>query len=230
MTTSKPVFRFKLCEELIEYMEDFAYLHKDDDRNDFKEAWNTWKSTDKICSLIESENERLSGLGYRGDLEKKIYTSVRYYYRKKAKNGLLMKSGKNMKKPAEVGATGKREDDTNRVKKQAKRSHYIHVSKDILNTIDEFICQQLKLGIYKKPAEYYAIFSENYRKQIQDEVETLRNIVYYNRMYEDVQDEIRPQEKAKDKANGFSLTNEEITDKLKKTFKNRYFVLLQNKS
>jgi hypothetical protein len=198
------VFRFKLDDTLLNYMNDFAVLHKDDDRADFKEAWGLWKDSDTIHSLIQKEDERLRELGYTGDIEKKIYTSVRYYLRNKAKNG-------GLKKKQETTDSKTNSLDKKELRKVAKRDHYINISRAILKNMDSFIQTQINENRSEKPHVYYTEFLEEHSESIQSELERLKTVTYYN---EDSQRDI-------------SLTNEMIWNKFKKTFKNRYFLKIK---
>lgn len=230
MTTIKPVFRFKFTDEMIHYMRDFAYLHKDDARSDFKDSWETWKNSDKISELIQSENMRLTEMGYKGDLEKKIYTSVRYYYRKKANE-----YGVQQKSEFEMNRTDSNSGNTNKismnnvsvntnnkknksVKKQPKRAHYITVSKELLNSMDEFINEYITHDKYQKPSYMYTEFLEKKNELIEKEMNCLKNVVYYDVLSRSGEN------KTNSSGDEITLTKDEILEKLKKTFKNRYFV------
>jgi Fe-S cluster biosynthesis and repair protein YggX len=76
-----PIFRFNFSEEFNKELGYFAKLHKHEDRIEFKENWKEWIEENE--ELINEEKKRLVNLGYEGDIEDKMYTSVRYYFRKK---------------------------------------------------------------------------------------------------------------------------------------------------
>jgi hypothetical protein len=76
-------YRFKYTNSLTEELMYFSKLHQYDDRNLFKDEWNIWIKTPEISNLINTEIERLTIDGQKGDLLDKIYKSARYYYRKK---------------------------------------------------------------------------------------------------------------------------------------------------
>ncbi len=77
-----PIYRYKLREELSEELNDFANLHKYTPKKDLKECWGKWLKTTKVASLVANENESLQEKGYSGDLIKKMYTAMKYYYMK----------------------------------------------------------------------------------------------------------------------------------------------------
>lgn len=76
-----PTFRFNFSMELTKELGYFAKLYKHEDRKEFKEKWKEWMK-DNI-EIIDEEKKRLRNLGYKKDIEDKMYKSVRYYFRKK---------------------------------------------------------------------------------------------------------------------------------------------------
>ena len=121
--------------------------------------------------------------------------------------------------------------------------------------MDEFIQNQFKMNEHKKPSEYYTEFTEKYEELIANEMKSLKDVVYCRpdneRMDTVKQNGDKKKRKSKkdrqsmDKCNsedenneessfgvmertqGTTLSSDEISIKLKKTFKNRYFVLLR---
>ena len=75
------VYRYKLNSDIIEMVAQFAKLHQYDDRKDYKEAWQEYIEQHK--DQIQREQNRLTNLGYDGDLHDKMFKSGRYYYRNK---------------------------------------------------------------------------------------------------------------------------------------------------
>ena len=80
------VFRYKFSSDLVEKINYFSKLHALDDRKTYKEEWNKWVQTKEMFEIIDAETERLSRLGYRDDINDKMYRSSRYYFRKKKDN------------------------------------------------------------------------------------------------------------------------------------------------
>jgi Fe-S cluster biosynthesis and repair protein YggX len=76
-----PTFRFNFSKEFNKELGYFAKLHKHEDRIEFKENWQKWIEDNE--PLINEEKKRLVNLGYEGDIENKMFTSVRYYFRQK---------------------------------------------------------------------------------------------------------------------------------------------------
>lgn len=168
MSNTTKVFRFKFSQTILEQMQEFARIHKFDQRTDFKEAWETWIQNNK--TMIQEENTRLCQCGFTGDIHDKMYKSVRYYYSKKS----------------------------NSKQEPKKRRKYITIDKEILANIDRHITNSIESNDSFKPSDGFKEFIDlNY-------------------------DSILPTfEKTE-------LTRDDIDQKLKKTYKNRYF-LISNK-
>lgn len=167
-TTISRVYRFKFEDEFVEILYRFAKLHQFDDRDTFKDAWNIW--LEENDSVVTQEIERLSRLGYDGDIKDKMFKSARYYFRKK-----------NTEK-----------------KEPAQRREYISVSKDLLEEMDRHINQNMNDSKYTPKdgfdmfcKENTTILKENITKICQSGVTD--SIIIYNKM--------------------------------KKTYKNRYFMI-----
>ena len=168
MSTTK-VFRFKFSDAILEEMKEFARIHKFDDRNDFKEAWKAW--TENNSNIISIENKRLTDIGFTGDINDKMYKSVRYYYSKKS----------------------------NAKPEPKKRRKYVTIDKEILTNIDRHITNSIDTYTDFKPSNGFKDFIECNSESIMPSLERT------------------------------GLNKHDIDDKLKKTYKNRYFIL-KNKS
>ena len=59
----------------------FTEVHRYDDRKTYKEAWTAWLAHDEIAAMLKAEVERLTDLGYKGDVADKLFKSGRYYFR-----------------------------------------------------------------------------------------------------------------------------------------------------
>lgn len=169
MTLEVPIFRFNFSEQFNRELGYFAKLHKHEDRIDFKESWNEWTEENNL--LIDEEKKRLLNLGYEGDIEDKMYKSVRYYFRKKPLRH----------EPVE-------------------RCVRVVVSKDLLRQMDEHI-ENNSFGENYTPQLSYEDFCNQYSDLINDEFIQL------------------------------NMKNEEIMqNKIKKTYKNRFYVIIRQKS
>ena len=74
---------FNFTEQMTDELAIFADTHKNDDRKTFKSAWLEWLNTDAISSMVETEIQTQTQKGFTGDVIDKMFTSVRYYFRKK---------------------------------------------------------------------------------------------------------------------------------------------------
>lgn len=168
MTTQQnKIFRFKFDDSVVDEMKEFSRIHKFDDRDDFKDAWEKWLIENK--DMVSNELARLQKLGYNGDIEDKMFKSVRYYYRKKS----------------------------NEKSEPKKRRKYVSLGKEILLLIDTHIERGMVNDKDYKPSIGFDDFVNTYQNEIKDVFDALTK-----------QD----------------LKNNEITNKIKKTYKNRYFI------
>lgn len=147
-------YRFKFSVEFSELLNNFAKIHQYDERKDFKEEWKKWCETN--IEIIEKERNEHEEKGYNGDIMKKMYNSVRYYYRNKSINK----------------------------KEPVKRKEYIHIGKDILQNMDEFIKENEAM----KPSigfdMYYNINRTRHNSREEEEnYKSLLKKTYKNRCY-----------------------------------------------
>ena len=79
---NKQIFRFKFNPEFSMILNEFARLHRYDNRENFNIAWDEWCK--KYDNDITNETRNLVNINYSGDVLSKMYKSARYYYRKKS--------------------------------------------------------------------------------------------------------------------------------------------------
>jgi len=167
--TNIKIYRYKFSIEFIEELNKFSKIHQYDHRRDFKEAWELW--IEDNSNIILEESTRLSNLGYHGDILNKMFTSARYYFRKK---------GTEKKEPR-------------------MRCTYIGMQKELLDAMDNHINLNLNESWFK-PSNGFTEFCKENVELLQQEIEIL---IRYN------------------------ITNStEIKKKVKKTYKNRYFMII----
>jgi hypothetical protein len=75
------IFRYKLSDEIMLNITQFAKIHQLDDRHQYKEAWIRWLSDNQ--DEVEREVSRLQQLEYKGDIIDKMFKAGRYYFREK---------------------------------------------------------------------------------------------------------------------------------------------------
>lgn len=164
MMTPTPIFRYKLSAHIEQALHEFSKIHQFDDRLTFKDAWASWWENN--IETVNMEIRRLTNLEYDGNIEEKMYKSARYYFRKKK---------------------------THQDQQPTQRNTYIHLSKELLETIDSHIVEGLNTERYK-PSQGFDAFSQSHKDLIQTEM----------------------------KAKEVDLS------KIKKTYKNRYFIIKKN--
>ena len=136
------VYRFKFSENVANGIYEFAKLHQFDDRSTYKEAWKDWCETNE--DDIRREVNRLTELGYDGNVEDKMYKSGRYYFRNKSTN------------------------DTDPCKRRA----YVSTSVDLIDSMDSHIKMHHSNPDYT-PANGYDDFCKNYKVELGAEIEYL---------------------------------------------------------
>ena len=77
-------FHFNSSDECAKLLSEFAKVHREDKNKIFKQAWQNWILLPDVSPVLEKEAARLLESGYKGDPLEKMYSSARYYYRKKA--------------------------------------------------------------------------------------------------------------------------------------------------
>lgn len=160
------IYRYKFTPNIVEKLKQFSDVHRFDEPEQFKEAWDEWvKENDEI---ISREETKLQEMGYKGDTIVKMYKSVRYYYKNKKYHE----------------------------KKNIQRKKYVPLNKSFIKIIDEYIRLH---GIKIKPSEGYEEFikNEKFKDDLNNEQTRLKSL---------------------------EVNDEEFHKKLKKTYKNRYFL------
>ena len=186
------VLRFEFSSAMIELMKAFTEVHQYDDRKTYKEAWTAWLLTEDAAALLKTEVERLTDLGYKGDVADKLFKSGRYYFRQKTCGFPNLSLHADPMCPKQVGV---RDVPITLV---APRK-YVLLNRDLLNVMDTHIECGLRFAEYT-PAGGFADFCKLNVDSYRDEVARLSELM---------------------------TTGEAVYDKLKKTYKNRYFMIVK---
>jgi hypothetical protein len=162
------IYRYKFTQEFMDELYIFSKIHQYDHRKDFKDAWLIWK--DENETIIEEEINRLTSLGYEGNILDKMFKSARYYFRKKIADR----------------------------KEPRQRNPYVGLKKETIEMIDKHIISIIQIN---KPADGFLQFchDESNLAAIKEEISNLLGNGYKDHL--------------------------EIRNKIKKTYKNRYFIL-----
>ena len=171
------IYRYKFTNEFVEkILYTFSKIHQYDTRKEFKEAWNQW--TEDNSEYIQREINRLTSIGFQGNILDKMFKSARYYFREKK----------------------------DKLKQNTKNRCYKNSSKKMLESMDQHIKKILfsDSSIHHrstKPSEAFLDFCNFSQDLLKEEIANLISSGY------------------KEKT--------EIQNKIKKTYKNRYFIFIQ---
>lgn len=132
MTVFRVVFRLAIKEEV----HAFSKVHQYDSRQDFKEAWKEWcdEHIDELEEEYKYQMERGADMTFV-DLLHKLYTSARYYHRKKSN------------RPPSP---------------QKPRTQYIRLHEELLDMMRDHIVEKLEYGVDKPAVVYNDFCEENY--------------------------------------------------------------------
>jgi hypothetical protein len=111
-------------EEFSQVLHKFSKEHYEEPLKTFRQSWTTWISENDIQKKMRTEIERMRTNNFSGtdeEITQKIYTSARFYYRKKEKRA---------KKLAE---------DSKEQQKEKKPKPYIGFSKEFIQLMDNEI-------------------------------------------------------------------------------------------
>lgn len=138
------IFRYKYDNLFSVELYRFACIHQYDDRNTFKDEWDKWVLDNK--EIIENEKERLIKKGCNGNIEEKMFKSVRYYYRKKI----------------------------NKKSVPCNRGKYIKKNDEFLDYIDLHVIENIRNDI--KPSISFNEFYENKCNILEEEITRLKSL------------------------------------------------------
>ena len=203
------VLRFEFSGVLIEHVTAFANLHRYDDRKTYKEAWIAWLEHDEIAALLKNEVARLSALGYKGDVADKLFKSGRYYFRQKTYGfqgtarrafASLMPLCPNLSLQP-VGVRGALVPTPRK---------YVLLNHQLLDAMDDHI----ECGLRRDAHAYTPANAYTPASGFTEFCKTWMNVEFYSSEVARLS-ELMP-------------TGEAVHDKLKKTYKNRYFMMTKS--
>jgi hypothetical protein len=227
-STARPrVLRFEFSTALIDALKAFTEVHQYDDRKTYKEAWTAWLANHEISAMLQAEVERLTNLGYKGDVADKLFKSGRYYFRTREptvqrsslwprtppsvtqRHGRTVGTSTQRLGTQRLGTTSRANGVRRGSGNQGSPRKYVLLNHALLDAMDDHIERGLQHNDTYTPASGFADFcklnadSESHRSAYRSEVNRLSEIM----------------------AKADSDTGEAVHDKLKKTYKNRYFVI-----
>ena len=215
IATGIKTYRHEFSKEFMAELSRFSKVHQYDDRQTYKSEWQKWTSQDEIAEAMEVERRRLQENGYTGDIDDKMFKAGRYYFRKKTSTVDV----------ADQTITTVTTTDDNNIATDppspaatAQRRTYITMSKNCIRLMDEHI--QRAAASAPATATPAAVFKPSvcYDDFYQTQMATAA-------MTTEIGNIIEKYEKtpgAMSNQTADELT-EEIMDKIKKTYKNRYY-------
>jgi hypothetical protein len=182
-----PIQRFKYSDVMVGLLDNFARIHRYDDRIDFRKFWDVFVETNR--KTFEYEVKLLYSRGFKSDPHFAMYKSTRFYYRKRYI-----------------------ENNAENIKKNTKKHSYSKFPSKLIELIDSVIEKYISTNIKQvtereyictiTPASCYINFCDDY------EFDLSIHIGDYVRQTLAV---------------GGDISSILISNKLKKTFKNRFY-------
>ena len=215
-------YRHEFGKEFMADLSRFAKVHQFDDRHTYKSEWAKWAQQYNIAQAMEMEKRRLEENGYKGDIDDKMFKAGRYYFRKKTAAATPEELSvpdlpTHTAAPTQT-ATATATDPELSVPDlplnaaPGQRRPYITMSKNSIKMMDEHIRNASTSSTEEfKPSSCYSDFYQT--KMTSDEM--TKEIGLVIEKYEKTpgaMSNITPEE----------LTDQ-IMDKIKKTYKNRYY-------
>ena len=157
-STNKKIFRYKFSNDINEMLSNFGRLYSYADDEDFDKYWNEFLVSNN--ELICQEYERLKEQGYNGNINDKLYKSVKYYWIKIHK---LDNNKYNNQQEYQ---------NNNSVKSERKNETYITISVELLNKINNYIDETLINNV--SPNQSFNNFCKTYDEDIKNEVNKIK--------------------------------------------------------
>jgi hypothetical protein len=204
-STGIKTYRHEFSKDFMAELSRFSKVHQYDDRQTYKSEWQKWTSQYDIAEAMEVERRSLLENGYTGDIDDKMFKAGRYYFRKKTSTIVADQT------ITTVPPTTDNNIATDPPSPAARRT-YITMSKQCIRLMD----QHIKRAAASVPAVFKpsVCYEDFYQTQMATEAMTteIGNII---EKYEKTPGAMSNQ-------TADELT-EEIMDKIKKTYKNRYY-------
>jgi len=205
MNNNIKTYRHEFGKEFMEQLSRFSNIHQYSDRHTYKAEWIKWTQQAEIADAIDAEKRRLSENGYMGDIDDKMYKAGRYYFRKKNKNN------KNYDDDDATPATPAKKEDKEQQQTTTRRA-YITMSKSTITQMDNHLKEMHSTQASTfKPSTCY----DNFYQTKMSSAEMTAEI-------EKIIDKFQKSINATSRFTPDELTTE-IIDKIKKTYKNRYY-------
>ena len=190
------IFRYKLSDDIMAIISQFAKIHQFDDRHAYKEAWSRWLVDQQ--DTVEREVMRLQQLDYDGDIIDKMFKAGRYYFREKT---AIKKHDEEDEDEGDRATDNVKNGDDKSVGKADKRRTYIVMNHELIQGMDSHLQKMMKSNEFK-PELAYIHFCDNHVELLRKEIGRLMKENKHN-----------------------TISSRQMSAKFKKTYKNRYFIL-----
>jgi len=190
------IFRYKLSDDIMAIISQFAKIHQFDDRHAYKEAWSRWLVDQQ--DTVEREVMRLQQLDYDGDIIDKMFKAGRYYFREKT---AIKKHDEEDEDEGNRATDNVKNGDDKSVGKADKRRTYIVMNHELIQGMDSHLQKMMKSNEFK-PELAYIHFCDNHVELLRKEIGRLMKENKHN-----------------------TISSRQMSAKFKKTYKNRYFIL-----
>jgi hypothetical protein len=234
-TTTIKTYRHEFSKEFMAELSRFSKVHQYDDRHTYKSEWQKWINQETIAHAMDYEKRRLQENGYIGDIDDKMFKAGRYYFRKKTSSttnthaeNVTPKAEQDLSpQPTSSITTGQDLPATPTTPvspETVARRTYITMSKQCIRMMDNHISTAASTAMTQttvattqfKPSTCYSHFYET-QMTTPEMTKEIENII---EKYEKTPG-------AMENLTADQLTVE-IMDKIKKTYKNRYYKYISN--
>lgn len=211
--TGIKTYRHEFSKEFMAELSRFSKVHQYDDRQTYKSEWQKWTSQDEIAEAMEVERRRLHENGYTGDIDDKMFKAGRYYFRKKSSTTVTTTINNNIATdpPSPPAAA------------PAQRRTYITMSKQCIRLMDQHI-QRAAASTPAPAASTTAAPPAVFKPSVcyDDFYQTQMTTAAMTTEIGNIIEKYEKTPGAMSNQTADELT-EEIMDKIKKTYKNRYY-------
>ena len=155
--SQKSVYRFKFSDLVSEELHNFAKQYRFTPRKDVQEAWKRFTQGELMSQLINQEKERLGQSAYEGDIIRKMYTSMRYYYMK------LPNTAEPSYRKEQPQEQQEQQEQQEKPQKARKRREYSHkeykLTKEDHGLLNTYLQNN---NVLQKPSEIWDQFKAQY--------------------------------------------------------------------
>jgi len=213
--TAIKTYRHEFGKEFMALLSMFSKIHQFDDRHTYKAEWTKWTQQEEIAQEIDKEKRRLVENAYMGDIDDKMFKAGRYYFRKKtaavAAAAVVEAKNNNDTTPTTTPAAATTPKTPPPQPQQQQRRPYITMSKHTIALMDNHLKNAHSTQTSKfKPSSCYDDFYQTQMASPEMTAEIEKIIEKFQKCADT--SKFTPDE----------ITNE-IIDKIKKTYKNRYY-------